>query len=117
METEEKVNKTLEFIHRDRVRADDPYFSARLMARVEHEFAARSVRTGFSPIFLKLRPVFATATILLGIFAGILLGTRFGKDSASSPGADRNSRMQQFAQEEFITEINGSVEKQLLSKK
>lgn len=117
METEEKVNKTLDFINRDRVLADDPYFSARLMARAGYEFSHRKGSAGLSPVFMRLRPVLAIAVILLAIIAGMFLGTRLGKEPATLQTADRSSRLQRLAQEEFITEINGSVEETLLSKK
>jgi hypothetical protein len=115
METEEKVNRTMEFINRDRILEDDPYFQARLMARLGNQFTAAGSRTFFLPLYYRLRPVLATLVIMLGIFTGILLGTRLGREPVTAQPGDRTSRLHQFAQEEFITEINGSPEEQLLS--
>jgi hypothetical protein len=117
MDTEEKVNKTLEFISRDRILEDDPYFTSRLMARLDNEFSAAGSKTFFLPLYYRLRPLLATFIIMLGIFTGILLGTRLGREPMAAQNTDRSSRLHQFAQEEFITEINGSPEEQLLSNK
>jgi hypothetical protein len=117
METPEKVNKTMDFISRDRLMADDPYFSARLMAKVEHQFSRRDHAGGYSPLFAALRPVMAVAVIVIGIFAGIFLGKQLENGPAVGQETEHSIRLRQFVRAEFITEINGSVEEQILLNK
>jgi hypothetical protein len=115
-ETEEKVNRTLDLIKNDRVRPDDPFFTTRLMARAEREFAVNGREHRHSSLYLKMRPVFAVAAVALGIFAGIFLGTRLGRVNPGDQTVTRSALFEQYSQENYLTEINGSIEEHFLSK-
>lgn len=115
IESEEKVNKTLDSIQKDRLRADDPFFATRMMARAESAFDFPLKGRTFFAFSNKLRPLFAAALILVGMAAGIILGTQMSRREAAASTGDRSSRIQAFAQEDFLNEINGSLEQKLLS--
>ena len=114
--TAEKVEETLRFISQDRILADDPFFTTRMMARAEKEFATSSAPACFSVFYGKMRPLFAAATIIIGLAAGVFLGTQLSRNNTATASTDRTAVLQQLAQEDFITGINGSPEEQLLSK-
>lgn len=113
--TAEKVEETLRFISQDRILADDPFFTTRMMARAEKEFPTSVAPAGFSVFYGRLRPLFAAATIVIGLAAGVFLGTQLSRNTPTASN-DRTVVLQQLAQEDFITGINGSPEEQLLSK-
>lgn len=114
--TAEKVEETLRFISQDRILADDPFFTTRMMARAEKEFPTSVAPSGFSVFYGRLRPLFAAATIVIGLAAGVFLGTQLSRNTTATASNDRTAVLQQLAQEDFITGINGSPEEQLLSK-
>ena len=115
-EVNEKVRKTVDLIDRDRIRPEDPFFTARMMARFERDYA-RNGRIAEHPSFmLRFRPVVTVAALALGIFAGIFLGTRLSKGYDPLQADGRTSQIDQYAQEHFITEINGSFDEQLIGK-
>lgn len=115
--TEEKVNQAMDFITRDRMVAEDPYFTARLMGRTGHYFSGRRPAERYAASLLRLRPLLAVAFILLGLSAGIFLGSRLTNVLSADPVSERAALVEQFSQEHFITEINGTFEEQLLSNK
>jgi hypothetical protein len=116
MENEEKVQQTLDLIDRDKVLAEDPYFTTRLLARTEKYFSA-SGTASFIPLFVKLRPYVAVVAIILGIFAGIAAGSRLERIPGKEQASQRTARLQQFAREEYITDITAPVEEEILSTK
>lgn len=116
MENEEKVQRTLDLIDRDRNLADDPFFTTRLMAHTEKYFS--SAGTGpYIPLFIKLRPYLAAAVVIIGVLAGIMAGTGLDRIPGKSQAIQRTVKLQQFAQEEYLSEIATPVEEEILSTK
>lgn len=115
-ESEEMIRRTLDHIEKDRIRPEDPFFVSRLMARAEREFSAGARTYRPSLVYMKLKPVLAVAAVALGIFAGIFLGSLLSRSPSGGQSPDRSSRLEQYATENNITEINGSIEEKFISK-
>ena len=45
-ETQEKVNRILDYIEKDRLVPEDPFFSTRLIARTEDYFSKKEINYG-----------------------------------------------------------------------
>lgn len=116
MENEEKVQRTLDFIERDRSLADDPFFTTRLMARTEKYFSSAGT-VAYIPLLIKLRPYLAAAVVIIGILAGIAAGTGLDRIPGNDKVVQRTVRLQEFAQEEYLSEIAAPVEEEILSTK
>ncbi len=72
--SQEKVQETFDFIQKDRVIPDDPWFYSRLIARMEKE-AENAPQWGLvGSVILRLRPVLAVMVVLIGIAGGVVLG-------------------------------------------
>lgn len=115
-ETQEKVNRILDYIEKDRLVNEDPFFSTRLLARTENYFSNKQKQTVFTLFRISMQPVLAIAVIVLGIFIGIFSGSRLSMVKPRGSDLERNVRLEQLASESFITEINRSAEEQFLSK-
>ena len=115
-ETQEKVNRILDYIEKDRLVPEDPFFSIRLLARTEDYFSKKEKNSDLIPYWSRLRPVLAIAVIFLGIFIGIFSGSRLSMVKPRGSDLERNVRLEQYANESFINEVNSSIEEQLLSK-
>ena len=117
METDigEKVNKVLDFIDTDRLVSPDPFFRTRLLAGTEKYFSGVHKGHAIAPFHARLRPVLAVAVIILGIITGILSGSLLGKTGPQIKDRDRVARIEQFARENFISEIKGPVEEKVLT--
>jgi len=115
-ETQEKVNQVLDYIEKDRLLAEDPFFSTRLLARTEHYFTSGQQQHGFARFGINKQPVLAIAVVVLGLFIGIFSASRLSTVNPAGPVAERTVRLEQLANESFITEINHSPEEQFLSK-
>lgn len=113
---EEKIKKTLDYIEKDRIVAEDPFFHTRLMARAEDYFSTTERRSGQGTVWIRLRPVIAGIVVVIGIFAGIFSGSRLSSLNRQNPEQARSEQLQQYSEESYINEINGSIEEQLLSK-
>jgi hypothetical protein len=116
METEDQIQRVLDHIDQDKIVSDDPYFSARLMARTQDYFSPASSRSR-GVIMYRLRPLLAAAILMIGVFAGIMAGMRLNRIPAPRQAAERDELIRQFTQENYISELNNSVEEQILSSK
>lgn len=115
-ETQEKVNRILDYIEKDRLVPEDPFFRTRLLARTEGYFSGKKKNAEFSILRVKLQPVLAIAAIVLGLFVGIFSGSRLSIVKPGVSDSERNAQLEKYANESFISEINSPVEEQLLSK-
>jgi hypothetical protein len=115
-ETQKKIDRVIDFIEKDRLMAEDPFFSTRLLARTEDYFSGNKKNIDINPFRIRLQPVFAIAIIVLGIFIGVFSGNRLSTEKQKESDSERIGRIEQYANESFITEIKSPVEEQLLSK-
>ena len=115
-EIQEKADLILDYIEKDRQVANDPYFSTRLMARTEHYFSTGQKKQVFTLFRISLQPILGIAVVLLGLFIGIFSASRLSTINHPGPVAERTVRLEQLANESFITDINRSAEEQFLSK-
>jgi len=110
----ERVQKTLEFIQKDRIIPEDPWFYSRLIARMEKE-KENARKPGLAgTVTLRLRPVLAVMVVLVGIAGGIMLGRVL-----STTAGSRESTASIFLPEEdanaiIFREISGSIDEQIL---
>ena len=112
--SQEKVQETLDYIQKDRIIPDDPWFYSRLIARMEKE-AERAPQQGLAgSVMLRLRPVLVVMVVLIGIAGGVALG-RFlstpvdSRESTASiflPGEDANALI--------FKEISSTMDEQIL---
>jgi hypothetical protein len=68
----------------------------------------------FRQISLQLRPALITLLFLIGTGAGILLGTLLSAPPSGEQAGDREEMIGQFVSENFLHEINGFREEQIL---
>jgi hypothetical protein len=115
-ETQEKVNRILDYIDKDRLVNQDPFFITRLLAKTEDYFSHKKKNTDLIPFWIRLRPALTIAIITLGIFIGIFSGSRLSMVNPRGSDSERNVLLEQYANESFINEVNSSIEEQLLSK-
>ncbi len=116
MKNEEQIQRVLDHIDQDKTVADDPYFSARLMARAQDYFSPAPARSR-GEIMYRLRPLLAAAILMIGVFTGIMTGMRLNRIPGPRQAAERDELIRQFTQETYISELNNSVEEQILSSK
>lgn len=115
-EIEEKVNRVLDYIEKDRIIPVDHFFSTRLSARTDHYFAIAKKKSFTNTAWVSLRPILAICIIFLGIFAGIFSGIHLNRMKPAQNIQERSARIEQFANESFIPEFSNPVEEQILSK-
>jgi hypothetical protein len=115
-ETQEKVDRILDYIEKDRLVPEDPFFRTRLLARTESYFSGTKKNTELVILRLKLQPILAIAAIVFGLFIGIFSGSRLSIAKPGVSDSERNAQIKKYANESFISEINSPVEEQLLSK-
>ncbi len=113
-QNQEEVQKTLDFIQKDRIIPEDPWFYSRLVARMENETDVVRTSSLFGTLALQLRPILAVMVILVGITGGIFLGHAISP-FVSSPGstASVNSH-EEDANAALYREISGSMDEQIL---
>ncbi len=112
--SQDKVQETIDFIQKDRVIPDDPYFYSRLIARMENEVEGAPQQRAATSFLLRLRPILAVMVVLIGIGGGILLGRvlstplEFQETSAliSPPEEDANAII--------FREISSAMDEQIL---
>ncbi|MBE0647450.1 MAG: hypothetical protein IH596_06685 [Bacteroidales bacterium] len=111
---QERVQKTLDFIQKDRDLPEDPWFYSRLTARLEKE-AEQSSRKGWAGVVtLRLRPILVVLVLVIGIAGGIVLGK-----ALSSPMGSGAQTASGFVAEEdpasaIFRELSGSFDEQIL---
>ncbi|NQT78163.1 MAG: hypothetical protein HQ565_10645 [Bacteroidetes bacterium] len=110
----DRVQKTLDFIQKDRIIPKDPWFYSRLMTRIEGEKEQMYKPGLLGVITLRLRPILAVIVVMAGIVGGITLGKVI-----SSPANTNESTISVFPLEEdanaaFFSEISDSNYEQIL---
>jgi len=110
----DKVQKTLDFIQKDKIIPDDPWFYSRLMGRIEKE-AEKTHKLGFTGIVtLRLRPLLAVMVIMVGIVGGITLGKVISTPTSSNEPTTSIVQPEEDANAAFFSEINSSIYEQIL---
>jgi len=111
---EDRVQKTLDFIEKDRIIPEDPWFYSRLVARMENE--AKEVRTNslFGTLALQLRPVLAVMVVVIGIASGIFLGRAIAPPVSSPESTASVNPSAEDANAALFREISGSMDEQIL---
>lgn len=96
------TNKDLDF-------ADDPYFYTRLIQKLENKKV-------LYPSLIKrvLQPASFTALLLMGILFGIFIGSQY-KSIGSSSEDIRISQIEQYAADNYLTEMNNDNFEMLLT--
>ena len=112
--SQEKVQETFDFIQKDRVIPDDPWFYSRLIARMENEAEKTFQRKLAGSVILRLRPALAMMVVLIGIAGGVLLGR-----ALSIPVDSPESSVSFFLLEEdpnaiIFKEISSAMDEQIL---
>lgn len=116
IELQDKIDRTLGFLEKDRQVPHDPFFMTRLEARTEACFSCGTDRSAVRRFSVRWQPVFAVAAIVVGLFAGVLSGSLLSRTKTREPVSERSVQLERFASEAFISEISSPVEEQLLSK-
>jgi hypothetical protein len=111
---QKKVQKTLDFIQKDRIIPDDPWFYSRLIGRIEKE-AERTPNLGFAgAVTLRLRLILAVLVLMVGIAGGISLGKVISTPSSSNESTTSIFPQEEDANAAFFSEINSSIYEQIL---
>lgn len=115
-ETQQKIERILDFIEKDRLVPEDPFFNARLVAKTQGYFSGRQIRDENVVFHQKMQTAFALVAIVFGISIGIFSGTKLGSVKPREPVSARDIQLGKLADESFITEISNPAEEQLLKK-
>lgn len=111
---QDRVQKTLDFIKKDRIIPEDPWFYSRLMHRIENE-AGETHKPGLVRLaVLRLSPILAVIFIMVGIAGGIVLGKVINKPAVSNATTISVTQSEEDANTVFFTEINDSKYEQIL---
>ncbi|MBL7137825.1 MAG: hypothetical protein ISS17_03510 [Bacteroidales bacterium] len=113
-QNQERVQKTLDFIQKDRVIPEDPWFYSHLTARMEKEAGLLHKPGWAGAVAIRLRPILVVMVVLVGIAGGIVLGRVL-----SAPGGSPEPTASLFSPEEDINaaifkEISGSMDEQIV---
>ncbi|MFH1159596.1 MAG: hypothetical protein V1733_01435 [bacterium] len=108
-----RVERTLEFIKKDRIIPKVPWFYSRLVARMERESTQIRKSRHVNSISGRLKPVFAVMAILIAVAGGILLGKALS-EPAGTPEISSISSLADDPSTAFYGEINGSSDEQKL---
>jgi len=112
--SQEKVQETLDFIQKDRVIPDDPWFYSRLVARMENEAEQAPERGLARSMVLRLRPVLAVMVLLIGIAGGVLLGRVLSAPLDSRESVALMSLPEEDANAIIFREISSAMDEQIL---
>ena len=110
----ERVKKTLDFIAKDKVIPEDPWFYSRLIARMENETEKAQPKPLAVAIALRLRPILAVVVVLIGIASGIALGRVLSAPSGSQEPTASIFSSEEDANAAIFREIGGSMDEQIL---
>ncbi|MFH1297085.1 MAG: hypothetical protein ABIJ04_07425 [Bacteroidota bacterium] len=113
-QNQERVQKTLDFIQKDRVIPEDPWFYSRLTARMEQEAGLIHQPGWAGTVAFRFRPILAVMVVLVGIAGGIALGRLL-----SAPASSQEPTVSLFPSEEdantvMFREISGSMDEQIV---
>lgn len=109
-----KVQQTLEFIEKDRVIPEDPWFYSRLRARMENE-TGRTSRTGWAgAMAYRLRPVLAAVLILIAVSGGISLGNLLSRPATTPQAASLGLVADDDPTAALFRELSGTFDEQIL---
>lgn len=111
---QDRVKKTLDFIQKDRIIPDDPWFYSRLMTRIKGELEPVRKSGLLGVISLRLRPILAGMIIMVGIAGGIALGKVISTPANSNDPNTSVFPLEQDANAAFFSEISGSSFEQIL---
>ena len=111
---QERVQKTLEFIEKDRIIPEDPWFYSRLIARMENEAEVDRANGWFGSLALRLRPVLAVVVVIFGITGGILLGRALSSVTGSPESSVSAYPSGEDAHAALFREVSGTMDEQIL---
>lgn len=110
----DRVQKTLDFIQKDRNLPEDPWFYSRLTARMEKE-SEQTTKSGWIGIVsLRLKPVLAVIVLLIGMTGGIALGRALSSPVISSEQTPSGFVTEEDATTIIFKELSGSFDEQIL---
>lgn len=110
----DKLQKTLDFIDKDRIISDDPWFYSRLMSRIEGE-KEQSQKVGFFGLITPgIKPILAGMLVMIGIAAGITLGKVISSPANTNELVFSVSPVEEDANAAFFSEISDSNYEQIL---
>jgi len=110
---EERVQKTLDFIRKDRDIPEDPWFYSRLTARLEKEFQPSSPVLDRNLLW-RLRPILAGVLILMAVTVGITLGKVLSNPSENQEMTLYGITEENDASIALFSELSGSFEEQIV---
>ena len=111
---EDKVQETIDFIQKDRVIPDDPWFYSRLIARMENEAENVPQRSLAGTFVLRLRPVLAVMVVLVGIVGGVILGRALSPPADSRESTASIVLVEEDANANLFKEISSAMDEQIL---
>lgn len=110
---EEKVQKTLDFIRKDRDIPEDPWFYSRLVARMETKFE-RSSTVMARDLLWRLRPLLAGVLILIAVTVGATLGKVLSNPPENQEMTFYGITEENDASIALFSELSGSFEEQIV---
>ena len=111
---QDRVKKTLDFIQKDRIIPEDPWFYSRLMSRIEGKKEPVH-NPGWSGVTtLRLRPILGVIILMTGILGGITLGKVISSPANSKEPATSVFPLEEDANAAFFNEISGLNYEQIL---
>lgn len=110
----DRVQKTLDFIEKDRIISNDPWFYSRLMSRIEGEKEPEHKVGLFGLITPRLRPILAGMLIMLGIAGGVTLGKVISSPANTNELSISAFPLEEDANAAFFSEISDSNYEQIL---
>lgn len=111
---QDRVQRTLDFIQKDREIPEDPWFYSRLTARLEKESANSHSQGWVSAAAIRFRLVLVAIALIMGVTGGIELG-RFFSTHPVSPAQEISGLMaEEDAAGVMFRELSGSFDEQIL---
>jgi len=111
---QDRIQKTLDFIEKDRIIPEDPWFYSRLMTRMKGETEQVRKVGLFGVIRLRPRPILAVIVVMIGITGGIGLGKIISNPENSIEQGTPVFSIEQDATTAFFNEISGADYEQIL---
>ncbi len=111
---QERVQKTLDYIQKDRKITEDPWFFSRLTARLENEFEQSAKHGWLGITTLRLRPILAGMVLVIGIAGGIALGRVLSSPIVSGERTASGLVAEDDAASAIFRELSGSFDEQIL---
>jgi len=111
---QERVQKTLDFIQKDRDLPEDPWFYSRLSARLEKESEQSTRNRWAGMVSLRLRPILAVMVLVIGIAGGIMLGKALSAPMGSGAQTASGFVAEKDPASAIFRELSGSFDEQIL---